>query len=104
MATFRLNSSGIGAMAVGPEVTAMLIEVADKGKAFAEGIAPRDTGEYASSFDVTVSVAKVGRYRRSVAKLQNNANHAAALEFGNKRTRGRRARVLGKTLTALRGL
>lgn len=101
MAHFVFNDAGMKALFNGPEVRAVNVIVATKAKAFAVSISPVETGDYKGSFEVTEEAVKVGRYTRPAARLRNTSDHAAALEFGNRRTRGRAARVLGKTLAAI---
>jgi hypothetical protein len=97
--------AGFEALALGPEIRAVLAAEAGLGKAHAEVIAPRRTGEYAGAFDVTEESVTVGRHERAAARLTNTSGYAAAVEYGN---RGRKAapgktaqRVLGRTLEHL---
>lgn len=63
-------------------------------QAAAEQMAPIDTGEYITSFDVTSGVRRTGRTRRAYGRVTNTAAHAMAVEFGFGRTP--RYRVLGR--------
>jgi len=103
----HLNSAGFAAMALGPEVRHVLMEVGKKGKAFAESISPRDTGEYASSFElVEGTTLTFGRTPHAEVLLRNTAPYAAAVEWGNGEhaAAGQGHRVLGRTAAALGGL
>jgi hypothetical protein len=104
-ATFKPNSAGFRAMAVGPEIRAALRQVAEVGKEIAEELAQdfRVTGEYADSFEVSdETIEWQGRFSgpRAAARLTNTAPHAAAVEWGNEHSH-RNHRVLGRTLDRL---
>jgi len=68
-----------------PEVVAAMVAAAERGKVFAEVVAPVDTGLYRSSF----RVAEVD----GGARLENTAPYAAFVE--------RRARVLSRAVDAI---
>lgn len=101
-ATYVPDESGFRALAVGPELLAACMAVAERGRAYAEVIsAPfSDTGEYAGSFDVQPAVTVVNRLPRASARLENTAPHAAAVEWGNENVPNPH-RPLGRTLDHL---
>ncbi len=68
-------------------------------EAAAIATAPRDTGEYAASFDThTRIVTGYGEGPRWAARVSNHSDHALAVEFGWGKTP--RYRTLGKALGA----
>lgn len=89
--------SGMGALMRGEEMQAVMREVAGKGQEFAESISPEHTGEYRSSFEVTVTgeggVIPPGG--RAEAQLMNTSDHAVNVEWQDG------FHVLGKTLDYL---
>lgn len=98
--TYRPNQEGLRALANGPEVRAMLREIAEKAKAHAESIAPVDTGEYAGAFRIVETTVEIDGRPRAAARLENFAPHAAAVEWANAQD-PTADRVLGRTLDAL---
>lgn len=58
------------------EVAKVCAQAAENAKSYAQGIAPRDSGEYAGAFEVETRI--VGD--RQTAVLVNNTRYAAALE------------------------
>lgn len=86
---FKPNHAGFKAIAVGPEVAAALLSVAEKGKAIAEALAEpfRVSGDYVDSFnarvDETTLRTRFGVHPVAVGVLENTSPHAAAVEFGN---------------------
>ncbi len=84
---YQPDSKGIGELARSPLVHAMLAEVAEDAIPFAQSISPDATPYgtgYIDAFEVDSGhVELVARFRRAVAHLVNNADHAAAVEFGN---------------------
>lgn len=105
--TFKSNPKAFADMAVGPEVRAIVVAVAEKAKSEAEGLAQsfRVTGEYASSFEVTSETVtldtRAGSHPVAAGVLTNTSRHAAAVEWGNAHNH-KAHRVLGKTLDRLR--
>ena len=114
--TFRPNRPGIAALASGPKMRDVVVEVAHRGREIAVSLSPSSTAEqreyfadrygreqspvrYKESFEVHSFVAEFAGMPRWIATIVNEAPHAAAVEFGNQRTRGQR--VLGRTLAAL---
>lgn len=104
---YNPNFDGFRKMANGPEIRAVLAEVAEKAKTIAEGLSQdfRITGEYAESFVVGEETVVFPRGPRAAATLTNTAPYAAAVEWGYKgranEPDGEAHRVLGRTLDAL---
>lgn len=70
--------------------------------ATAQSIAPVDTGEYVSSFEVSDGItAYGGKGTRAYGRVTNTAPYALALEFGH--GKAPRYRVLGRALFAAGG-
>lgn len=67
----------------------------------AEQLAPIDTGDYATSFEVDSGVRRTGRTRRAYGRVTNTAPHAMAVEFGFGHTQ--RYRVLGRAAGTIIG-
>ena len=102
---YEPNEAGFKKMALSPDILDACIAEAERGKAFAEAIAPRsgdDEGEpYADSFDVTPTTTRVFRGSpRVAAVLSNDVPHAAAIEFGNAHVK-KPHRVFGRTAAYL---
>jgi hypothetical protein len=101
----EFNEAGLAELAHGPEVTAAVLAVAETGKAYAESIAPRRSGHYAASFEVSVETVTVAGRERVAAQLTNTAGYAAAVEYGPGGRKDAPAasarRVLGRTLDHL---
>lgn len=98
MTSFRPDHRGVGALAASRGVGAACVAAGEAGQTFAEGIAPRDSGEYARSFRVrrqTVQVVGRNPRVRAGAVLENTARHAAAVEWGNG------DHVLGRSVDAI---
>lgn len=93
-------------MAVGGELRAAVVAVAEKGKAVGEGLAQdfRVTGDYAASFEVTSATVRLdtsaGSHDVAAGVLTNTSDHAAAVEWGNEHDH-RAHRVLGRILDRL---
>lgn len=78
---------------------------AERGKAFAESIAPRDTGEFASSFEVDSGTHGGIHSDRAWATLSSNDPAALSKEFGHE-AGGRHVEgsyTLTKTMDVMRG-
>ncbi len=105
--TFKWNRPAWRAMAVGPEVAAEVLAIAEKAKGEAEGLSSdfRVTGEYQSSFqvrpDVTTLNTGFGSHPVAAGILENLSDHAAAVEWGNARDH-KAHRVLGRVLDAMK--
>lgn len=79
---YEPNFAGLGKIMRGKEMQAMLAQEAQRGRQYAEAIAPRDTGEYAASFRVSSSSRGAGRWSdRAAGYLYNDSGHALAVEF-----------------------
>ena len=100
---YQPNDAGWAAIRMSPELLAACLAEAERGKTYAEGISPEDSGEYKRSFKVEATTVDIGRGgKRVAAELSNDAPHAAAVEFGNART-PRPRRILGRTAEFLGG-
>lgn len=88
--TVNLSFSGIGDMLSSPEMQAEMRRRAEKVADAARAAAPvgpaTDGTHYKDSFEVTVGVRQ-GESRRAYAEVRNDTEYAAAIEFGNYRTR-----------------
>lgn len=80
-----------------PEMVAVLRAAAERGAEYAASIAPRDTGEYARSFEVETSTKSGPAHDRAEARLINTSDHATQVEFVNHGG----ARVLGRTVDVI---
>lgn len=100
-AVYRPSKAGWDAIALSPQIQAACVAEAERGKPFAQSISPVRSGEYKSRFRVEPATVAFRRGPRVAARLVNDAKHAAAVEFGNRR--GGPARVLGKTAAFLGG-
>jgi hypothetical protein len=104
--TFKPNHAGFQAIAVGPEVAAVVTAIATKGLAIAEGLAADfiKTGDYAEGFEVRTEISELktgfGSHPVVVGVLENTSGHAAAVEWGNKHD-NKAHHVLGRTLDGL---
>jgi hypothetical protein len=80
--TYKANIKGTNVLMHSKEMERHLRLEAQKGKQYAEAIAPRQTGEYASSFRVASSRSGAGRWAdRAAAYLYNDSDHAVLVEF-----------------------
>lgn len=80
---FVLNRAGVGQLAQSSEMHSLMNDVMEAAKGAAQSIAPRDTGDYADSFEVEKNqTATIAGTRRAAATLRNTAPHAAAVEYG----------------------
>lgn len=95
------DRKGVVEILSSPAMVSVLARVGQNGKRIAEQLAPVATGRYRSSFEVRVGTRGNGTRRRAKVDVVNVAPYAAAVEFGNRRGRGRR--VLGRTQSAMRG-
>ena len=75
-----------------PGIQRATVQVAEKGKAYAEQISPVETGDYRSRFHAEPVDHAGPRGDRAGAKLYNDSDHAAAVEWHLKH------RVLGRTV------
>lgn len=101
---------GMARCALGPELTAAVVVIAERGKGYAVGISPRSTRQhqhYQDSFTVILGTETLpDRFpmKRVCARLWNLAPQAAAVEWGNAQTNGDGHQVLRKTLAHLEHL
>jgi hypothetical protein len=102
------NDAGFQALAVGDEIRAACLAEAERAQVIAQGLAAdfTVTGEYESSFDTrsdTVPLATgYGTHAVAAGILENTADHAAAVEWGNAHDH-QPHRVFGRTLEAMGG-
>lgn len=87
---YRANYQGTGELMNGPEMQAVMRQAAEKGKAYAESIAPvgdpredPHPGRYRESFEVTAQAHGGFHGDRAEAQIVNTSEYAAALEWGN---------------------
>ena len=81
-ARYEMNFEGLGRVMRGQGMQAMLRREAERGKQYAEVIAPEDTGQYKASFRVSSASRGRGRWAdRAVAELHNDAAHALLVEY-----------------------
>jgi len=102
MGRFQPNHAGIQALALGPEIRAVLGAKGEQAKSIAESLSEdfRVSGDYAEGFELEAGTRETGRNRRAQVTLVNTSDHAAAVEWGNARDH-RPHRVLGRTLDQL---
>ena len=80
--TYKANIKGTNVLMHAKEMEQHLRLEAQKGKQYAEAIAPRRTGRYASSFRVSSSRSGAGRWAdRAAAYLYNDSDHAILVEY-----------------------
>jgi hypothetical protein len=104
--TFKADYHGIGEMLCTPEMQAVMHAKAEKIADAARSIAPvspaTDGTHYRDSFEVSSGVRTDGS-RRAYGRVENTSDHAAAVEFGNGRTRHQTIEaqhVLGRSIDA----
>ena len=92
MGRFNPSYTGLGELLVSPEMVAAMRAKADKIKAAAEVTSPvgpltdAERAHYRDSWSVDAGV-RGEPSRRAYARVENSSDHAAAVEFGNGRTR-----------------
>lgn len=100
-ARFNPNTKEIGRMLRSAKMETEMRDRAVLVSRLGEADAPRDSGDYADSFEVesgqSESPIKLGEGDRAWAMVRNTSGHAAAVEFGNKRV-GEGKRVLGRAV------
>lgn len=105
MSDYRTDVAGMAAFLQDRSIfEGVLTEVAESIKTEAERTAPVRTGNYASSFSVSVSVeptfgGKFGDVPRVVARVTNDSPHAGFVEYGNGRP-GTRTNNLARAAAA----
>jgi hypothetical protein len=103
MSEFKPSYRGIGELLTAEFMQVEMRRRAEKGKAYAEAIAP-DAPPYGVGykyeFEVTSGVkeSKKGT-KRAFGRVTNNSDHAMWVEFGGQNTPAHR--TLGKSLTAM---
>lgn len=85
-AQYRPDRQGMKRLMQSPEIAELCKKAAENAVSYAQGIAPRDTGNYANSFDVETRI--VGD--RQTAVLYNTAKYATVLEVKH--------RILGRAV------
>lgn len=89
--TYLPDHGGFGRyMKTSPALQKAMLKIGRRIAATAAATAPKDSGEYAASFEVNpgglvgLMDKRVGKInQRLTAEVANNARHAAALEFGS---------------------
>lgn len=101
VADFEMDRAGMRQVARGQELRGSVRQIILRARAYAESIAPRRTGAYASSFEIRYSRITIRGMRRIAARLVNTDPQAALIEWGSKRTPAHR--TLTRTLRWLGG-
>lgn len=91
---YRKDISGTNELMTGPEMVALMAAAAEKGKEYARSISPRRTGDYADSFRVETTAKGGPKHNRAEARLVNDSDHAADVEWRNHGGE----RILGRTV------
>jgi hypothetical protein len=107
MATYRTpggiryesNISGTNDLMTSEEMLALMVAAAQAGMSYAQRISPVDTGEYVESFRVEGEIRGGPARNRAEARLVNDSDHAADVEWRNHGGE----RVLGRTVDAIEG-
>lgn len=81
-----------------PGVVAAVTAEAEKAAAAARAMAPVDSGDYAAGIEVSVERGGV-RNDRKIGVVTATADHSAAIEFGNSKTRAQH--VLARALETI---
>jgi hypothetical protein len=105
VATYRPSFKGLGELLKSPEMVAEMVAAAERAKAFAEAIAPRETGEYASRFSVAATRDGGSKHDRAAAYLINDDPASLSIEYGTGEPNGSRTpkhRTLGRAIDAMR--
>lgn len=108
MSGFTPSHAGLGELLCSPAMQAEMRRRADKIADTARATAPVGPGaeleHYRDSFEVSAGVREEPS-RRAYARVSNSSEHAAAVEYGNYRTRAKTIdaqHVLGRTIDAAR--
>lgn len=97
---FSIDRRGLRNIMKSDEVGDVCYDVARQVMSNAQALAPDGpTGRYASSFSVSRISERMGGAERAGAQVVNDAPHAAAVEFGNRRVAGQH--VLTRALEGL---
>lgn len=91
---YQMDLAGTNELMNAPEMVALLEAAARRGAQYASGISPRDENEYAESFRVESSTRSGPKHDRAEARIVNDSDHAAAVEWINHGGE----RVLGRTV------
>lgn len=85
---YRPDHADMDKLLLSPAFFALTRDYAEAGQRYAQDISPRgDTGDYQASFRVeaghivTMTTTTGFRTRRAAARLQNDSDHALAVEF-----------------------
>lgn len=81
MTEFKPNPSAVRDLARSSEIGDAVLARTEAGRAFAEAVSPRDTGEYADSWVVEPDTILVDGMPRAGARLVNTAPHAPFVEW-----------------------
>jgi hypothetical protein len=91
--TYRVDESGLAALARSQGMSDAMVAAAEAGKTAAEAKAREFavTGDYADSFEVEAVEVKAGRKNepRAGALLKNTSDHSTAVEWGTSTREGR---------------
>lgn len=96
---YEPNFRETGNLLTSRRMEALMVSSAARGQAFAESIAPRDSGEYARSFTIESTTRGGPRRDRAEARLVNVAEYAGMVEWVNNGGE----RVLGRTVDVIEG-
>jgi hypothetical protein len=79
--TYRPDFGAFRRFMNGPEIQAVMVQIAEKGKTYAEQISPTETGDYRSHFHAEPVDHAGPRGDRAGARLYNDSDHAPAVEW-----------------------
>lgn len=99
---YSKSISGTNKLMTSPQMLAFLLTRAQAGLAYAQAVAPRESGDYAEAFEIGRARRRGGpRKNRAEVELVNTSDHASAVEWTNSGGH----RVLGRTVDVIeRGL
>lgn len=81
--SYTPDRAGFREMATSSGMQAEMVAAANRGKAYAESIAPVEEGEYRASFRVRPIIDGTGAKARAGAILENTSDHAFEVEYTN---------------------
>ena len=84
---YQPDRKGIAELLKSRELQGAAVHAAERGAQWVRARAPRDSGRYAAGIRVTRSMSPRGD--RVAAYLEATAPHSAAVEWGNRRSKGR---------------
>ncbi|MCW2870891.1 hypothetical protein [Actinacidiphila oryziradicis] len=96
---YQEDIGGTNKLMTSPEMLAIMVAAAEAGKEFAKGIAPVKSGDYVSKFRVEGELKGGPRHNRAEARLVNDSEHAAEVEWRNHGGE----RILGKAADYIEG-